>query len=33
MRDRVKIMLGNEENIIYDAFTREPYILHEEQYI
>lgn len=33
MRDRVKSMLSSEEKIIYGVFTREPYILHEVQYI
>jgi ADP-ribose pyrophosphatase YjhB (NUDIX family) len=33
MRDRVKSMLSAEERIIYGVFTREPYILHEVQYI
>lgn len=33
MRDRVKSMLSAEEKIIYGVFTREPYIIHEEQYI
>ena len=33
MRDRVKSMLNTEERIIYGVFTREPYILHEVQYI
>jgi ADP-ribose pyrophosphatase YjhB (NUDIX family) len=33
MRDRVKSMLSAEEKIVYGVFTREPYILHELQYI
>lgn len=33
MRDRVKSMLSAGEKIIYGVFTREPYILHEIQYI
>lgn len=33
MRDRVKSMLNSEEKVIYGVFTREPYILHEVQYI
>jgi ADP-ribose pyrophosphatase YjhB (NUDIX family) len=33
MRDRVKSMLSAEEKIVYGVFTREPYILHEVQYI
>lgn len=33
MRDRVKCMLSAEEKIVYGVFTREPYILHEIQYI
>ncbi|MCM0648870.1 NUDIX hydrolase [Clostridium swellfunianum] len=33
MRDRVKNMLNPDDKIIYGVFTREPYILHEEQFI
>jgi ADP-ribose pyrophosphatase YjhB (NUDIX family) len=33
MRDRVKSMMDNKGKVIYGVFTREPYILHEVQYI
>lgn len=33
MRDRVKIMLSDDEKITYGVFAREPYVVHEVQYI
>lgn len=33
MKDRVKAMLDSKEDIIYGAFTHEPYILHQVKYI